>query len=250
MELSHKQYLISNRRQCLRGMDESPLDGGLWLYAGAGLQVKKGKTAAGLPYVLIGEAYCTDVFPKRAWDDLDTAQDGDIFEISKYWTGRWVLMLGGEMITDACGLMSAFFHSDGRTGQWLVSSSLALASVLAGSSASSSGCKVASSGLNWQLLPLTLSDKVRLMFCTEKLVLGEEPSFSFHNRFGEWKDKDFDSRVRTVTCSLVTALKNISRFSGRRIWLALTAGKDSRLRLPPHFRREWNSRLLLPSIRQ
>ncbi len=224
MELAYKQYLITNQRIEANGMVVIPLKEGIRLYVGKDLAVHRGVTEGGVQYFILGEAYCTDSFPRQAKEDLEGATISNAIAISKHWTGRWALILGDELITDASGLMSAFYHSD--ENGWMVSSSIALLTDILGLD---NDKRVSSSGLTWSLLPLTIHDEIRLLYCTQVLLLRKNLSFRFANRFAEWKNLTYNERLTTITSSLITGLKNINSYSGREIWLALTAGKDSRL---------------------
>ena len=224
VELTHKQYLISNRRIAPQGMEEFVLAAERYLYVGSGLRVRKGETKRGESYVLLGEAYCTDRYPKEVVEDLESPDFQDCISATRYWTGRWVLIVDSILITDACGLMSAFYQNDGT--DWMVSSSLALISNQLGLRCDK---KVSKTGLTWCLLPYTLQDSVKLLFCTQKMHLGSSLSTEFCNRYEDEKDLSFEERIDKITQCLTIGIKNIAHFSGRKIWLALTAGKDSRL---------------------
>lgn len=224
IELTHKQYLISNRRIAPQGMVEFVLGEGRYLYAGSDLRVRKGITKRGKQYVLLGEAFCTDKYPKEVVEDLESPNFQDSILATRYWTGRWVLIVDSILITDASGLMSAFYQNDDTA--WMVSSSFALISNQLGLSCDK---KVAKTGLTWRLLPSTLQDKIKLLFCTQKMRLGSSLSTEFCNRFEGGKALSFEERVNRITQCLTNGIKNIEQFSGRKLWLALTAGKDSRL---------------------
>ena len=205
-------------------MSELSVYGGVYLYVSEDLPIKTGRTANDKPYILIGEAYCCNVFPFEASDDLNVSVSEELAALTSHWTGRWVLVLGNELITDSCGLMSAFYFQNGK--RWMVSSSLAL---IYQAAELNSEKTVAPQGLTWQMLPLTIQPSVRLLFCTQKIVIGNPLETQYIDRFSAWKDIAFEERVDKITNSLTTALKNMEKFSGRKIWLALTAGKDSRL---------------------
>lgn len=224
VELTHKQYLISNRRIAPHGMVEFVLGEGRYLYAGSDLRVRKGETKRGESYVLLGEAYCTDRYPKEVVEDLESSDFQDSISATRYWTGRWMLIVDNILITDASGLMSAFYQNDGT--DWMVSSSLALISNQLGLSCDK---KVSKTGLTWCLLPYTLQNSVKLLFCTQKMHMGSSLSTEFFNRYEEEKALSFEERVHKITQCLTIGIKNIEHFSVRKIWLALTAGKDSRL---------------------
>ena len=224
MDLSYKQYVITSHELRIQGMEEVPVAGGYYIYVGKDLQAVTGKTAVGDYYCLLGDAFCSDTHLRTPLEDLMSLKERDIYTVSRHWTGRWVLIIGNELITDACGLMSAFY-SDGEDN-WLISSSIALLSSIIGINDIH---KVYSTGLTWHLLPGTIHNQIKLLFCTQKILLNTKLEFEFHNRFAEWQHMPYEGRVSTITNCLVTGIKNIVKFSGRKPWVALTAGKDSRL---------------------
>ncbi len=224
MDISHKQYLLSSTRRTITGMSELGVCEGKYLYIGEQLPVKSGRTASGKAFILIGDAYCCDQYPREAIEDLNTVTGEALDAITRYWTGRWMLILDNELITDACGLMSAFYYRNGD--EWMISSSLALICRQAGIEVNKT---VAKNGLTWQLLPSTISPDVRLLLCTQKMTIGDTLEMRYVDRFSLWKGLSYEGRITAITGSLTSALKNIERFSCRKIWLALTAGKDSRL---------------------
>ena len=201
MDLAYKQYLITNYQQCRPTMIEYPISSGIYLYLGKDLSFYKGITRGGIHFFLLGDAYCTEDYPQKVEDSLDCAVGDDIFAISRNWTGRWVLILGEDLITDASGLMSAFYHEDEKG--WLVSSSIALLSDLLGGD---EGKEVSTSGLTWKLLPFTIHDQVRSLFCTQKMTLTNRLRIVFYNRFAEWEDLTYEQRVSTITSSLVNKI--------------------------------------------
>lgn len=224
IDLTHKQYLISNRRIAPQGMVEFVFGEGCYLYAGFDLRVRKGITKRGKQYIVLGEAFCTDKYPKEVVEDLESPDFQDSISATRYWTGRWALIVDSILITDASGLMSAFYQNDGA--DWMVSSSLALISNQLGLNCDKTVSKI---GLTWCLLPYTIQNSVKLLFCTQKMHIDSSLSTEFCNRYEEEKDLSFEERVNKITQCLTIGIKNIEHFSGRIIWLALTAGKDSRL---------------------
>lgn len=106
------------------------------------------------------------LYPKQVAEDIRNFEGDSLLDLSKNWTGRWLLIRGNELITDATGLMSAFYWTRGN--EWIISSSLALLAEVLGYPIKDS---VQTSGLDWHLLPRTIMPNVNALFCTQQLRL-------------------------------------------------------------------------------
>lgn len=221
--LQKKQYILSSRELEIPEMHCIGLKYG-YLYVHRKLHFLRTKDKVGRTYVVLGSAYCTDVYPKQIQDDIHSFEGDLLTELSKNWTGRWVMIRDYELITDAAGLMSAFYWSN--DSDWMISSSIPLLAQELNLPITRS---VGKQGLDWQLLPDTLLPNVNGLFCTQMLQLGKALEVQFIERFSDRRSLTSDQRVNEVTNRLQIALKNIEKFSGREILIALTAGKDSRL---------------------
>ena len=222
-EISKKQYVLSSCQWDLPCMQCRKV-GEFYLYTDEKLNVWQGQTASGDEVVLLGHAFCTDG-EKMVVEDIRTFSGDDFVALTSFWTGRWVLISKTTLVTDATGLMGAYYGQ--KDGRWLVSSSPALVATLLGAE-----CKptVKASGLSWHLLPSSVADGVKKLFCSETLKLSSDrltPFFS--NRFSDLRNLTTEEKCRRVADMLVNAAVNIHQYSGKRITLALTGGKDSRL---------------------
>lgn len=221
--LAKKQYILSSKVLNIPEMNCSRIKEG-YLYVHKELIFQRAEDKKRRGYIVLGKAFCTDVYPKYIQDDISEFEGDSLTELTKNWTGRWLLIRDNELITDTTGLMSAFYWSD--NADWMVSSSLALLSNVLNAPITRS---VSNSGLDWHLLPDTIMPNVSALFCTQMLQLGKRLKPLPINRFSDKNSLTSDMKIREVTDRLQVALKNIERFSGRNIFIALTAGKDSRL---------------------
>ncbi len=226
-DITKKQYLITNKKIDRQDMQEHSLSDGLFLYVGKGLNILSCTDAKGRNYILLGNAFCTDSSPKSVTDDISSWQGESIDELTKYWTGRWVLITENQLYTDACGLMSAFyFCNDDSFG---ISSSLAVISSVFGAECDSSNL---SGKLTYQILPLTLCNNIRQLICTQKIEFSKS-GMSVKSRMWmtDHREKSTDEKCRELAKMLENAVLNMNEYSGRKLCVALTAGKDSRLSL-------------------
>lgn len=223
LKITKKQYVLSSSK--LRMDEMSCLEfNGCYLYYDKELPILCGTDAKKREYLLLGQAYCTDQFPKEPIDDLNCFKGESLVSVSKNWTGRWVLIIKDKLITDSTGLMSVFYWSCGE--RWIISSSLALISLLLSQPITSS---VQTTGLDWHLLPETIMPNVYQLFCTQYIDLSDGLKLHFIERFADKRAQSSAEKIKGVTDRLTTALKNIEKFSKRKLFIALTAGKDSRL---------------------
>lgn len=226
IDITRKQYLISAVQRTMQGMSEMRLSCGVFLYTGKDLQVRTLIDSLGRKYIVLGNAFCTDCEGKSIEDDAKRFSGDNINDLVKHWTGRWVVITDQELQIDAAGLMPAFYT---QGHDWCISSSLAVISKVA-------GCKpshpVSDFGLTWQLLPDTLIDNVSALLCTQKILLSKSHlSVCFNSCITDYRHLSTQDKITRIADILKTAITNIAHYSGGEIWIALTAGRDSRLLL-------------------
>lgn len=221
--LYKKQYVLSSRKLDFPQMVCLELQYG-YLYIDNDLTFLQANDKKGRFYIVIGNVFCTDKYPKQILDDIKLYEGDSIIELTNNWTGRWLLIQDSCLITDTTGLMSAFYWKDNNN--WLVSSSLSLLSNILKISIAHS---VSDKGLDWHLLPDTIIPGVNALFCTQQINLVKGIEIIPIDRFTDKRYLTSEMKVKDVNDRLVVALKNIEKYSGRNILIALTAGKDSRL---------------------
>ncbi len=224
-DISKKQYIWSAKKlKKPEFMQEYVVAGG-YLYVHDELGIGTYTDCNGNCVYLLGNAFCMDEAGKTPSNDIASWDGKSTKELTKFWTGRWVLFTQGELVTDACGMMSAFYinHREHR----YISSSLALLCNCANIKIHRT---VKKEGLTWQVLPYTLADGVYGLISTQKIIFKED---GFDIVFDNWVDIDTDmsteEKCSKISGYLVNGLKNISLFSNRTPYLALTGGKDSRV---------------------
>lgn len=222
--VSKKQYILCGKKLVLPEMREHKI-GEIYLYAHVNLNMVQCETADCKKVILLGSAFCTDKAGKSVCDDISAFSGDDIESVTEYWTGRWTLITENEIITDACGLMGAFYGE--KEGNVFISSSPALIAEVMEYETES---KVKADGINWQILPYSIVQGVRSLLCTQKIVF-ENGNITVSQKIliKDEREKSTDEKCRAVADMLVNACKNIHSFSGKNITLALTGGKDSRL---------------------
>lgn len=223
-DIYKKQYLLSSKMLHLPDMQMYPLENA-YLYVHPQLSCFQGVCGNGKTVTVLGNAYCMDRENKTVAEDVTRWDGADPVQLTRYWTGRYVVIADDRLITDACALMSAFYKVE-QSG-WMVSSSLAVIAAQYGLSAEEPCTQI---GLQWQILPKTRVRGIDKLLCTQSLTFSKE---TIVIRPYVWME-DLSSattneKVAKLSRLLITACHNIAEATPAGILLALTGGKDSRL---------------------
>lgn len=223
MSIFNKQYLLTSCNLDIQGMQEIQVLRNRHLYVGKDLKVK---TIAqdGNESVVLGNVFSGEIMGKSIEDDLKGKQES-LREAAWHWTGRWLLFDDGELITDACGLMAAFYYQDEKG--WYISSSLAvLQKVLELKRIG----KVNQTGLTWAIIPNTIVEGVRKLLPTQKIIFkGNTIDIFFDNWIKDQRALETEQKCEKITTSLCNAIANLHNETKAPIYLTLTGGKDCRL---------------------
>ena len=219
------QFLILKKTLSLPGWQTLSLSDGWVLNYHEKLKVfslpRHGLLLLGLAWqVLPGKAS-----PEQALTALSESTDGPItdealMELEESWCGRYVLISGGHVFTDACALLPVFHAPAG------LASDLTLLA-----EASGLGAKVYEPGrvMNWMPGPMTpYAEITRVMpdqiYCLDTGETLARPLVSASRP----KVSD-EERVRLFADLFANSLRNMrDKLSDRKLLLALTGGYDSR----------------------
>ncbi len=224
-DITQKQYLLTTEKAVLPGMQEHSV-GKFYLYTHPLLQVQTVETANEQTVILLGHAYCMDASEKAVAEDVRRWDGKNAVALTRFWTGRWTLITEKELITDASGLMAAFY-SQTETG-WYVSSSPALLAKVTGKQSRGT---VKETGISWVIVPDCIINGAKTLLCTQRLLLGDKLQIAAKNWITDCRAMPTDEKCKAMAQMLVNAVKNMHSFSGRELVLALTGGKDSRVTL-------------------
>ena len=220
-DIMKKQYVIAATDLEISAARRYALEGGYHLYAGDGLRLRELVDKTGRKYLLLGEAFCTDSFPKSVEEAVAAYDGGDVLELIRPWTGRFLLIAGAEIYRDATGLMGAFLCDN------ILSSSCAALQSLTDVG---QRYPAEDSGLTWNLLPGGAAEKISAVYPTEKIRLSPEKILRENLMWVQDKrNLTTQEKAKALAEMLKNAIGNMERFSGRKLLIALTAGKDSRL---------------------
>ena len=205
-------------------MREMILTNGNFLYVGRNLKSRVLKDANECEYVILGNAYVCNDINKDIEYCISNFKGSDINDLIYYWTGKFIIIRDDEIQTDAGGLMP-LFYTNGK--DWILSSSLALMKRIKNIKTVK---EVSRQGINWQLLPNSLYEGISQLLCTQKInFVKGEIKVVFNPWIENMKFLTTSEKINIISTTLQNALHNIYKYSGKQIYIALTAGKDSRL---------------------
>lgn len=220
-EIMKKQYVLAAKTLSIPGSQYHPLGNGYHLYTGEGLKVRKLLDGKGRECILLGEAFCVDESPKSVEESIESFAGEEVLKLLRTWTGRFLLIFENTVYRDAAGLMTAFMTDN------ILSSSCA---VLRGLVDVGKCYPVQESGLTWRLLPGSVAENVSAVYPTEKIcLLPKEMKKENLMWFQDKRNMTTEEKTTALAQMLKNAVGNIEKFSGRKLLVALTAGKDSRL---------------------
>ena len=87
-----KQYVLSSSKLEMNDMSCFDFCGG-YLYVDAELRLQQERDKKARNYLLVDNAFCTDVYPKQVAEDIRNFEGDSLLDLSKNWTGRWLLIV-------------------------------------------------------------------------------------------------------------------------------------------------------------
>ena len=233
-ELHRRQFLLGPVPFRREGWLSRELTNGLVLSHCASLEVQTSVDGNGQEWTLLGFAAQTEHDRPDPIDALCGTTD-DVSNVTRTWTGRWILIGGDELRLDASGLLGCFYRtieSGPNSGLWM-SSSVALLAGLPGSPSAGSpqgefGWAV---GVDWFPPPQSRYPGIRSVLASQilKLNAGSVRTIRKSVPHPLQQNRSSDELAAVVERRLVTGIQNIARTSNGPLWIALTAGGDSRL---------------------
>ncbi len=182
--------------------------------------------------ILLGYAWQVDPNRKSPQEELQVLSHQskisheDVFEVEKTWCGRYLLIVGEWIYTDACGFLGVFYD------ERIVTSSLNVLCTLEDREMifpdiSHRRMPDFVPGMRTpyfnviRLLPSQLLNYTTKETCTRPLLIDKAPKYSSE-----------EERIKDFVHHFVYSIKNFSKlFPDHQIWLAVTAGRDSRATL-------------------
>ena len=238
--LHRRQFIVSKNTHALRPDWVSRDIGGLVLSHCPDLPVRRVLGADKTVWHLLGLPVQTDPARLDPVEALAASRAGDIAELCRSWTGRWLLLNNRAVHLDTGGTLGCFYGM--VDGALTLTSSAGVMAELLGEEASFRRPLAHEAGLDWYPLPGSGLAGVRRLLPTQVLDPArpmDDPGFlTFRRPFPAVPPGFSDSLAyERMESILVTAIRNLHRsLSGpeggnRPLMLQLTAGYDTRLLL-------------------
>ena len=214
-------------------VDESwtsvPIGQGLHLSYHRALPVAEGRDRDGGIWHLLGIALQADPLQAPPLAEITRASADEIEALTSSWAGRWVLVGDGVLRTDAGSLFGCFYSPTQAKGL-IVSSSAALVRDQVGAGEPSPPLRY-EQGMDWYPPPASRFARIHCLLPSQILALsdGERP-VSHRPLIADRGEPVYDETLAQIETGIRTVLRNLAA-TGRRMWLGLTGGYDSRVLL-------------------
>jgi hypothetical protein len=144
------------------------------------------------------------------------------------WAGRWLLIGNGEVHLDASGLLGCFYGSDEHRRTWGSSSPALIARALADGQEPEAAKRELhyDQGLSWYLPPRSGFIGVRRLLPSQVLELHSGSPRARTLLPAIEPDRGYERSLQLLGEALTTAMGRLPRAA--RLWVALSAGLDSR----------------------
>lgn len=186
-------------------------------------------------WYLLGIAVQTDPTRAAPPEEIATARSDEVDALPFTWSGRWVLVGGGGLRTDAGGLFGCFYAHSPSDGKLLVSSSAALLRDRLGGGDPSPPLRY-HTGMEWYPPPASRFANIRRLLPSQTLTYTDEHHpVRYRPLVRHRVEAGYDETLAHIETSLRTALRNLAA-AGHPLELGLTGGFDTRVLLAAMWR--------------
>lgn len=224
--INDKQFLISSRSWDKKGWNRCKLNNGMYLYWQNELRISMSDDKS---IILMGHCWSTREIGADPINDLLALDQNSlldkVYEVEKYWCGRYVLIVNNILFSDTSGLLPIYISEEG------ISSSVNILLQLQNTKPVK---PILYGGMMPDFYPGTISGYlgIKRLLCSqvyniENASIVTRPLLPFE-KLDLSNDECLEQFVRYFDISL----KNMSRhFHGETLSIALTGGRDSRVLL-------------------
>jgi hypothetical protein len=237
MRLHRRQFVIGPDPVLVDdGWTSTPVGNGLLLSHDRALPVETARDRQGGAWHLLGIAVQSDPDRASPLTEIASAPPHEIEGLSSAWSGRWALLGRETLRTDACGLLGCFYGRRTSDGRLLASSSPALMRDWVREGAASPPVRH-ERGMDWYPPPASRFPGITRLLPSQTLALaGGEPLARYRPLQEPPLPAPYDATLARLERSFRTALRNLADRGS--LWLALTAGYDSRVLLAALWREQ------------
>jgi hypothetical protein len=190
--------------------------------------------AEGTEWCLLGLAVQSQPDRSPPTVDISTSPTAAVPVRAQAWSGRWVLIGAGTVHQDCARLLGCFHRSPDRSTVWVSSSPGLLATLPGVIPARRIGARLRRGfrkGMNWYPAPASGFDGVSALLASQTIDLAPgsrpQPRPLVHRPEGV---ATYEQQLEYLQTSLITILRNLAE-RGAEMWIACSAGIDSRLLL-------------------
>ena len=182
--------------------------------------------------LLLGYAWQVDPNRKSPQEELQVLSlhsnisHEDVFEVEKTWCGRYLLLVGEWIYTDACGTLGVFYSEHNVTSSLNVLCTVEGREMIFPDISHRRmpdfvpGIRTPYTDVS-RLLPSQLLNYTTKETCSRPLLIDKAPEYDSE-----------EARIKDFVHHFIYSIQNFSKvFANRQIWLAVTAGRDSRTTL-------------------
>lgn len=226
--IDNRQFIITNKDIEYADFIKIKIDY-YWLLYQKNIRLTIQNDKDNVTWYLIGQAYCADKRGKTPADDIKESYSCEIRDKYFYWAGKWTLIGNNEVHSDCVGINSEYYYQ--KAGFWYISPSLhVLISCNTADFEFYSNYLIKNISFDWCPAPLTKVKGVFRTFTSQIITIAREGLLLAPREVLSFKDKALTRNEKNeLLCKYLTnVIVNISKYSNRDIWLALTGGGDSR----------------------
>lgn len=230
MRLHRRQFILGPRPVHITAEWQSaPVDGYGHLSYSPELPVTRVLTGDGPVAYLLGLA--VQIAGKASpGEELRAATAQSVSTHYRWWAGRWILLIGSQLHMDAAGLLGCFYARqpppEGEKALWVSSSAALLRQVLETDDKPMRSIHHAV-GIDWYPPPGSRFESIRRLLPSQILELSSGALLPRPLLLVAPAHYSYEETLDRMQGDLVGAVRGVADRSGE-LWLALTAGYDSR----------------------
>jgi hypothetical protein len=213
----------------------TPIGKGFHLSHHQALPVATFRDRDGGCWYLLGIAVQTDPTKAAPPEEISMARSDEVDALPCTWSGRWVLVGGGVLRTDAGGLFGCFYARS-TDGKLVMSSSTAILRDQIGEGDPSPPLHYRT-GMEWYPPPASRFAGIRRLLPSQIFAYTDEDDpVRYRPLVSQHLETGYGETLRHIETSLRTALCNLAQSGGPALTLGLTGGFDTRVLLAAMWR--------------
>lgn len=228
VRLHRRQFVIGPEPlSTIRGWVTHELAPHVWVSHCPELRTAWMKDADGAQWGILGLAVESYADRPDPISQIRAAPTNEVGELHHGWAGRWILV-GPEIHPDAAGLLGCFFGHSSGGAMWASSSPALLSGLIQGTNTIDPRRLRYDTGVSWYPPPRSRIGGMRRLLPSQSLQMPSGNVLPRPLLPPIDPAMDCETALDRLRDSLVTTIRRLPR-EGRRIWMSLSAGGDSRV---------------------